>query len=252
MKYSNYLYILITAIPLYTAQSLTNNLPKSAIIIVGTGRCGSSCLAGVLNIMGVEFGDDLRKATQFNPKGTFEDWGTAYMTRDILRDEFDMNYWLSPKIIKWDQVANRENLKNKIKKYLKEHFSQCPIFAIKNSFLSFLIPLYAQAAIELGYTPKILVPARSPSETAHSWHKRPGITANMEQLYIMISKCLMSILEHSTKYDTLIVYYDELLNEPEKIIKQLNTFIPNLNGYNDVKKKINDFLDKSLKKENEQ
>lgn len=242
------LVLLSGSTQLVHADSPQETDKKSAIIIVGTGRCGSSCVAGVLDIMGVEFGNNLTKANQYNPKGYFEDKGTGLMTRDILKDEFDMNFWVSPQIIKWDQVANREGLKNRIKEYLKEHFSKYPIFAVKNSFLSFLIPLYAQAVIELGYTPKILVPIRDPYEVAHSWlnHAYHG-QASLEQLYVMISKCLMSILEHSTTYDTLLVDFDELINNTRTVVGELNNFIPGLKNYELVNKELESFIDKNLK-----
>ena len=47
---------------------------KQAIFVVGPGRCGTSCLMGVLEILGVCVGSDFATPAH-NPKGIFEDRG---------------------------------------------------------------------------------------------------------------------------------------------------------------------------------
>ena len=243
-------HTVITALTLllFSSPDICNEkMKKSAIIIVGTGRCGSSCVAGVLDIMGVEFGNNLATADQYNPK-VYVDDRNRFNDSIYLGDEFNINMWISPKIIKWDQVPNMEALKNRVKEYLKEHFSQYPIFAVKNSHLSLLIPIYAQAVMELGYTPKILVAGRDPHEVVHSWKNRPGHAgATIAQLYAMTSICFMTILEHSINYDTLVIDFNDLINNTPVAVNKLYNFIPGLKSYELVQEEIQSFVDKNLK-----
>jgi hypothetical protein len=60
------------------------------IVVVGPGRCGSSCVAGILYHLGVFVGSRLIGADASNPWGHFEDWefvnlNSAFLAREISR-----------------------------------------------------------------------------------------------------------------------------------------------------------------------
>lgn len=46
---------------------------SKVVFVIGMDRSGTSAMAGMLHYGGIHMGDELKEATQFNPKGFFED-----------------------------------------------------------------------------------------------------------------------------------------------------------------------------------
>jgi hypothetical protein len=66
---------------------------EDPIIIVGPGRCGTSCVAGVLYRLGIYLGTRLLGADATNPWGHFEDrdfldWNEAFLRQKITRAQW--------------------------------------------------------------------------------------------------------------------------------------------------------------------
>lgn len=238
-------------VQLANATNVQKSDNKSAIFIVGSGRCGSSCLSGVLHIMGAEFGNYIGNNgghfDQYNPTGYFEEHKMSTVAWKITDSILDINFFLSPRLVKWDQVVNKEELKNRFKEEIRNEYSEYPIFAVKSGYFSYVIPLLAQAAIELGYSPKFIVPVRNPHEVVQSWHNHHLVKdIPVEKLYAMISFCLMNILECSTQYDTLLIDFDDILNNIPGVVDKLCKFIPQLKSYELIKEEIGSFINKDL------
>lgn len=62
-------------------------LNKSAIIMTGMHRSGTSLTTSLLQSAGIDIGDRLMGATAANPKGYFEDWDFVELHADILRSQ---------------------------------------------------------------------------------------------------------------------------------------------------------------------
>jgi len=240
----------------YSLFSMVFVSPKTAILIPSTGRCGSSCLSGVLQIMGVDFGNNLAGAPAHNPKGIFESSSTNRMIYTILK-EVGINPicgkgpFYPLKIIDWDKIKKSKYWEDKIKKYIEDNFSQHDIFAIKYSPLAFALPLYISAVKKLGYTPKLIIPIREPNEVVTSWQKlHPNLSNYTSDLHIMIAKTFMHILRYVKNEDYLVISFDNLLNNTQEVVNELYSFIPGLKTFNECKLALDEFLDKNLKHEN--
>jgi hypothetical protein len=57
---------------------------KRAILVVGTGRSGTSAMTGVLQILGASLGKDLKFGDAFNAKGYFENTQLTELNKQIL------------------------------------------------------------------------------------------------------------------------------------------------------------------------
>jgi len=57
---------------------------KKTVVILGAPRSGTSLAAGLLSILGVDMGRDIRQADEFNPKGYFEDLDFSILIMRIL------------------------------------------------------------------------------------------------------------------------------------------------------------------------
>lgn len=74
-----------------------NNLSKSKLfLILALHRSGSSAVAGVLDLLGVDMGDNLLPATPANPKGFFENIDVVLLNDKIL-ERLSMT-WYAPRL----------------------------------------------------------------------------------------------------------------------------------------------------------
>ena len=58
-------------------------VPSRCILVLGTGRSGTSAVGGMLYKLGVWMGDSFVGRDQTNPHGTFEDAELFYITRQM-------------------------------------------------------------------------------------------------------------------------------------------------------------------------
>lgn len=233
------LLVLATITPLYAE--------KKAVFIIGTGRCGSSCTAKVLNTMGLPLGDQLKPGKITNPKGYFEDVPTIELTAAMLAK---MNALFSkPLFIEWDNHPDKVLFKALIKQCLHKHFSSFPFFGIKNPIIALFLPLYCQAAQELGYTPKIIIIKRDLEETYQSWHKIFKCLTRDQVIY-GVDCYLKAMARYTPDYDCLEVNFDDVLHNTRHTAEKFRAFLPELQPYESVQDQINAFLDKDLKHHN--
>lgn len=238
---------------LYSTPEPKENGEKFAIFVVGPGRCGSSCLMGVLEILGVPIGKNFI-SYPMNAKGEFED-GTIKTINYKITKELVSNGAIDSRmcmfylpIINWLKQP-KEKYKKTVKQALAKTFGKFNSFALKNPRISFLLPLYLTAAQELGFTPKIIVMLREPQEIISSFKKMiPQKHHGTFKSYL--NRCLMSILKDSNGYDLLSIDFDTLLNETENTINLLQDFIPGLKNYQEVIDQLEVFLDRDLKHHN--
>lgn len=240
------LSILIICSMLLPGCGTSSRQEKTAVFIIGMGRSGSSCAAGVLHILGMELGSPLAPANSGNEKGKFEHQPTIDFMQPILR-EFD-TIWPNQRLIDWKTVPNREELKNRVQEHLQTYFGDYPFFGIKNPEITPLLPLFIDAAKELGYTPKLIMVLRHPDETNASLQRALG-TPNTDY-YQNISIALTCAFRNAQDIPLHTVYFDDLISRPQETIQDLRKFLPQLKEYTQVKQAISQFIDGNLKHHN--
>lgn len=220
---------------------------KTAVFIIGTGRCGSSCTAGVLQAMGLDLGNSFRDADKNNTKGTFEHLKTVEITR-ILLSQLSASF-RSPRYIDWSECQKRNEFKNIIKTYLIESFGDKDVFGIKNPIISLFLPLYAEAANELGYDVKLIVVCRDYKETICSWMN--AFSSSHRKAEKAVRVYLKALNTYAHQYQTLYVNFDDVVYELKKTAQKFKAFIPSLSSYEDVKELLHSFIDPTLKHHNQ-
>lgn len=224
---------------------------KTAVFIIGMGRSGTSCTAGVLQILGLELGSPLAASNPHNKKGKFEHVPTNKFMQPILK-EFNTKWW-KPRLIQWDTVPQKNRIKEQVKQHLNQYFGEFSFFGIKNPEISILLPLFVQAAQELGYTPKIIMVLRHPDETNASMQAHLGSENKMyltKDFYRDICLAYACVLKHAQDLDMHILFFSDLIDNPEKAALRLKAFLPQLKDFKSVQKEIKEFIDKGLKHQN--
>ncbi len=231
-----------------TREEFSSPVNKQAILVVGAPRSGTSATTGLLQILGLELGDDLVGPEVDNIKGHFEDAATVELNRAIIRI-FDAHPQF-PQSFTIDRTAvDRIKLvTTKIKNNINKRFGNYSLFGLKNPLVTLLLPFYKQALSELGYTIKLIVVLRDPLEIALSIQKR---TKRPLAAVLDVVDLYLTALANSIKTcQKISVTFDDLINNTESIVNKIVSFVPGLKGYRRVKEQINSFLVKDLKHHN--
>ena len=219
---------------------------QKCIVVLGMHRSGTSALMGVLNILGVDLGLTLMKRAEGNPKGFFENDHITQVNDKILRGL----------ISSWDDVFSLpENWCDQecLKQYKEETVGimknefRGDIFGIKDPRMSKLLPFWNGIFEELNIKPYHLITLRNPLEVANSLEKRNKFST--EKSTVLWMNYMLDAEFHSRNYPRAFISFDELLNNPEKIInkisKTFNINFPKVYPY--IKGDIEQFLEPSLK-----
>jgi len=78
------------------------------IIVLGTGRCGSSATAGILHRIGVHMGFSFKPPDNQNVYGYYEDVTISQLNNSLIRDEITLRQWNTQMAV---QFAKRRNLR---------------------------------------------------------------------------------------------------------------------------------------------
>lgn len=234
---------------LLCANGIYQTSAKTAVFIVGTGRSGTSCVAGAMEIMGVELGQNLKPANIHNKEGYFENKEVNKLNNKLVK-RLPAAWW-NVERIEWDTISDFDELKDQVKTCLQNEFSSYEIFGVKDPKVSTLLPLYCTAAQKLGYTPKVIVELRNPTKIVSSFKSRREKSGKnpetiVSQIQYWISMCTMSLLEHACTYDTCVVHFEDILADAKKVADTLKLFIPELSSYEEVEDQLNHFLQKDL------
>jgi len=218
---------------------------KTAYFILGMHRSGTSALGGVLNIMGLEFGSELMKADEGNPKGYFENNFVYRLNKKILNEHNS----------KWDDYSftmdkisdsNKNIYIKEAKSIIMKEFRYAENFAIKDPRICLLFPIWEQACHDLKINIKIILPFRNPKEVALSLKKRNNFS--MEQSLLLWTHYFLSAEYLSRKYKRIFLSFDELLGNTEKVLEQLYAF-SGLEKHQSLGL-IDNFLDHNIKNNN--
>ena len=156
-----------SAPPQTPAVSARASAPKSAIVVLGAYRSGTSALARVLNLCGAFLPRRVIAARLgINPKGFWE----TEAVNDL--DARLMQYLGAD----WDRVGFAlptagpllEEFRVNARDVLESQYAQAPLILIKDPRICVLAPLWDRVLKENGYRPVYVVCVRNPLEVARS------------------------------------------------------------------------------------
>ena len=243
--------IILSYSPSFYAALRSLDTDKQAVLIVGAPRSGTSATTGVLQILGLELGEDLVGPEHDNIKGHFEDASTVNLNRALIRS-FGIHPHEPIKLSLNTQTEKSVHfVKNKVKQHIQQRFINYDytFFGLKNPLVTLLLPFYVQVLQEFGYQVKLILVLRNPLEVALSLQKR--VKFELSRTLAIVEKYLTSLALYSKSQAKISICFDDLLHNTEKVITKINTFLPQLKTYQQVKATIASFLDKELKHHNQ-
>ncbi len=140
---------------------------SQCILVLGTPRSGTSCVAGVLHHLGVPMGERLMRADDWNPAGYFQDLDFE----EILFDAYDG--WGFPA---WDdpRPANYAECAASVAALARQKSETHRIWGTKSNRLAFFLDAFKAGA---GDDVRIIRTFRPKAQSVASLRERSGRTA---------------------------------------------------------------------------
>lgn len=202
-------------------QFTTMMRPRSLLVIAGSGRSGTSLMAGLAGRLGFRIPQPELHANHTNPRGFGEPrWAVDFHRRlmelcTIAHDDGRPNAWERA-----TRAIELDGSRSELQAWLGEQFDLTDRVVVKDPRLGWFLGLYQAAADDLGVDLGLITMLRHPAETVRSKQlaygtKIEGTTRGAGWLNMTLGT------EHrSRKINRAIVRYDDLLRSWRPTVEQ--------------------------------
>jgi hypothetical protein len=217
-------------------------MDSECVVILGMHRSGTSALAGVLQRLGVDFGNDLVGATPANPKGHFELTAAVRMNDHLLRRVFGAR-WKTPFRLPelWRDAVDLDAL---AVEYRLELPAGTPC-GLKDPRICRLVPVWKELLERRGRRASFIQMLRRPEEVAASLAARDGLSPKDARALWMEHVCAAESATRDSK--RLLVTYETLLQDTDVVVQRLGEFLKRPVVSVEDRKAISEFLDRELR-----
>lgn len=221
------------------------------LVVFGMHRSGTSLLSRALRVFGAEHGDNLFPAANDNPRGYWED--VELMKLDIaMLKSLDM---------KWDTLSavTDEHVDRLISagfldralKFLFEKAKNAPIVALKEPRMTRLAPFWRVVFQEAGIAPHCLIAFRHPHDVSASLSLRNQgashtlVSEHCYNYYLWLGYTLSALI-NTDGWPRVLVKYDQLLADPESMLKKIGRKLDLEILPGEMESFIHTFIDRNL------
>ncbi len=187
---------------------------KKAVLVIGTGRSGTSTLSRGLIALGVEFGAAHKKPSQKNPRGLFEEvhmLAISKMVRRRLGLRAEHVRLLNDR--NWRET-NLDDLRAKMRKAIDAAMGDAPIWGFKYAGTGRLIPFWLPLLQEMKVRPAFVLAYRNPMSITASRNQLDPYRGRQAKIDLEWLANLVPEL-HLTKGSPLVIVdYDRMVQEP--------------------------------------
>lgn len=149
---------------------------RTALIVLGMHRSGTSALTRVLNLCGAFLPEKVKPGKLgVNPKGFWETEMVVDLNVRLLRQLGGDWYHVGITLPSSGDVV--DDFIDNVAAVMHDEYEERRLVAIKDPRICVLAPLWHRALLAAGYRPAYIVPMRHPLEVAQSLAARGGISA---------------------------------------------------------------------------
>ena len=160
------------------ALAPTPTANRRLVLVVGCHRSGTSLVTRSLLCLGAELGTRLMPAGQDNPTGFWENQDAYVLHETILRHMghrwHDVDPW-GPALTQFADTPEGRRFSRAIEWLLRQETKRHPVFALKDSRISRLLPFYRPILAAVGAEVSVVHVIRHPMAVAASLDKRNGM-----------------------------------------------------------------------------
>ena len=196
------------------SRSVDREPTQRAIFVIGAGRSGTSTVARALAALGVELGQDFKRASRKNPTGFFEDAELLDLSKAV-RKRIGIRAD-SVRLIRAEELqnTNMQDLQAKARQIIQRKFPNAPIWGFKYGRTLRILPFWEPVLDSLNIEPSFVIALRNPLSVARSRARldpRRGHQA-VSDLEWLVS--IVPYLGRTRPYRLCVVDYDQLMDQP--------------------------------------
>lgn len=203
--------------------STSNDMPSSSarpvVVVLGSGRSGTSLLMQVLGALGMGLSDKMIEARRDNPEGFFEDARIVKIQADLLRGLGAWPYHPLPG--DWLACPETAYAEAALRHVLREHLARPGTWGFKDPRTASFLPLWQRLFAEEGIAPKYILALREPGKIIRSFMQAYETPAETAELVWLRRTC--DALWH-TQGACHIVHYEDWFSRPAEVAAGLAHF----------------------------
>ena len=219
--------------------------PRTALVVLGMHRSGTSAMARVLNLCGAHLPAKLKPPKLgVNPKGFWEPEAVLDLNVRIMRQlGGDWSHVEFPLPAGGEVV---EEFATDAADLLRTEYEGRPTILLKDPRMCILAPLWDKALRDGGYRPAYVVPIRHPLEVARSLEARGDMTeAEGLALWLAYMRRVAAFAEG--RRDVIYVGYDALLEDWRLVVERISERLGVALPPGERGAAIDDFLERDLR-----
>ncbi|HET7627928.1 MAG TPA: sulfotransferase [Bacillales bacterium] len=220
-----------------------NRHESKAVVILGSGRSGTSVLARAVNIAGVDLGDTFIGTNETNPKGFFENNKIVRVHNKISR-----KLKRRPFPYRFDIRKTIKPLRDDLKQYMEDKFADKPLWGWKDPRTNDFLPMWKRILKELNAEGHYLIIVRNPIDVVASYKRAYNRDETWARLQWQFRT--LTALRETKNEKRIIVEYEDLFNNSLSCIKRImQTFgLPWSEDELSMKRKLDAFIDPNLQR----
>jgi hypothetical protein len=196
---------------------------RTALLVLGMHRSGTSAVARLLNLRGADLGRDLLPAKADNERGFWENRAILEVHEAFLAQQGLQWHDLIALAPDWQRGAPARRFVADLPGILDQQFAGETLSLVKDPRLSLLVPLWIEVLRARNVRPAFVMTIRHPDEVAASLAHRDGLPVAQTQLLWL--QHLIDAERATRGHARVFVHYEHLLGdwqgELERIGEQL-------------------------------
>lgn len=194
--------------------------PRSrAILVLGPHRSGTSAVARVLNLLGVDLGAQMLPPKFDNRHGYWEHQRVFELHERLLSRAGSAWHEYRPMPDGWCDLDEVQEIRRELVGFLREELGDAPLWGVKDPRLSALLPLWTEVLEELGAEPSYVLVVRNPLEVVRSLERRDRFRPSKCVLLYMAET--LGALHHTRGGRRAFVSYAGLLEDWRSVVSEV-------------------------------
>lgn len=162
------------------ARDSSEHRVRTAIIVSGMHRSGTSAITRVVSLLGAGLPADLIEGRSDNERGFWEGRDVVDLNEYVL--ETSGSWWAGWQGFDARKLRNRERMVARARQLLREEFPPTDVVVLKDPRISRILPLWTRALEEEGFRAVHIIALRHPAAVAGSVGRRNGLSTQASTL----------------------------------------------------------------------